>query len=221
MPHRLSRLALAALVVALPACGGGDAEPDTDSLAAESAAAAPAATAPATGADAPLAAADLDAYERALTAEVEVLREAVAKRAAATSQADTIDAMFAAAETQTVAAAAERAGLDASRYRRLDGVFGQVLSARMMNPAMNAMAAELQPADTAYLADLPPARADSMRQQLLSNRAEMQAAFSDSAAYAPIPAALRDSFRQRAEARLDTLWRERFSLRVKAAGIGG
>ncbi|HEY0972485.1 MAG TPA: hypothetical protein VGE02_16060 [Gemmatimonadales bacterium] len=220
-PRTISRLALAALVAALPACGGGDADADTSAVdTALTAAPAAEGSVPA-GADtgSALGEADLEAYERALAAEVEVIRDAVAKQAAARTQRDTIDALFAATEMQSVPAAAERAGIDADRYRRLDNVFGRVLGARAMNPGMSAMVAGMQNADTSFLASLPAAEADSMRARMKANMAEMQSAFSDSAAYAPLPPSLRETFRERAAARLDSLWRERMELRARAAGM--
>ncbi|HEX5581815.1 MAG TPA: hypothetical protein VFX39_09580 [Gemmatimonadaceae bacterium] len=222
MPRTLSRLALATLVAVLPACGGGDTGADTAAADTALGAAAAAEQGAPAGADtgaATLGEADLDAYERALAAEVEVLREAVAKRSAAKTQADSIDALFAATEMQSVPAAAERAGIDADRYRRLDDAFGRVLSARAMNPGMNAMMSEMQNADTSFLATMPAAQADSMRARMKENMGQMQAAFSDSAAYAALPPSLRDTFRERATSRLDSLWRERMELRARAAGM--
>lgn len=223
LPHPSPRRALRllsslSLLTALAACGGG-ADADADSLAAAEAeamapeAAAEAASADA-GAEAELGAADLDAYERALAAEVEVLREAVEARARARTGEDTLSAIMAATDMQSVPAAAQRAGLDADRYRRLENAFGPALSGRMMNPAMREMTAQ---ADTSAIANLPAEEQARAR----ANMAEMAAAFSDSATYRSVPPALHDAFKQRADQRLDALFKERFELRARAAGLGG
>ena len=207
----------AVAVLPLVACAGGDAETDTAAADSATAPAAVAEAPAATEAAAPLSEADLDVYQRALTAEVELLREAVAKRAAAKTNADTLSAMMAATDMQSMPAAAERAGIDVSRYRALDEAFGSALSARMMNPAMQNMAAQ---ADTSYFATLPAEQAKQQREQFLAGRRQMEAAFGDSATYRAVPPALRDAFKARAAAGLDSLWRQRFELRAKAAGLG-
>lgn len=213
--RRARRLVALSLLAVTAACGGGDGD-EADSLAAEETAAADtaAAAAAAPAAEAELGAADIDAYERGLAAEVEVLREVVDRRAKARTGEDTLSVMMAATEMQSVPAAAERAGLDVDRYRRLENAFGPVLSARVMNPTLRAQTAQ---ADTSQLAQLPAEAQERAR----ANMREAAAAFSDSATYARLPAALHDAFKQRADARLDALWRERNELRARAAGLGG
>ena len=216
-PRRSRRVVALSLLAVTVACSGGD-DAAADSLAAatdaaETAAAATAA-APAAQTEAELGAADVDAYERGLAAEVEVLREAVERRAGARTGEDTLSAIMAATEMQSVPAAAERAGLDVDRYRRLENAFGQVLSKRVMNPALLAQTAQ---ADTSQLAQLPAEAQERAR----ANMREAAAAFSDSATYRTLPPALHDTVRQRADARLDALWKERNELRARAAGLGG
>lgn len=197
----------------LAACAGGtDAADEVDSLAlADSATAAPtAAPAPDVAAEPTLA--DLEAYDRALAAEVEVLRSVLEQRAAARSGADTIAALLAATEGETAPIAAERAGIDVDRYRRLDDAFGSALAARAMNPGMRAMYA-----DTSAIADLPADAQEAAR----ANVREMMAAFSDSATYRSVPPALHEELTRRAEASLDSLFKERLTLRMRAAGQGG
>jgi hypothetical protein len=219
LPLRRSRRLVALSFLALTAaCGGGGDDAAADSLLAEepapvdSTAIGAAVAAPA--GDAELTEGDLEAYERGLAAEVEVLREAVERRANARTGEDTLSAIMAATDMQSVPAAAERAGLDADHYRRLEGAFGPVLSKRIMNPGMREQTAQ---ADTSQLAQLPAEEAERVR----ANLREMAAAFSDSAAYSTLPPALVETFRQRADARLDALWRERMELRARAAGLGG
>jgi hypothetical protein len=205
--------------LSLAACGaGGDGEgADSADSAAESVSVATGSEAPA-GSAAPteLAEADLDAYERALTAEVELLREAVRQRDAARTDADTLNAMTAAMEAQTVPAAAERAGIPEDHYRRLDDAFGRAVGARLQNPGMRSMMAN---PDTSFLADLPAAQAEQQRAQLRENLRQAEAAYGDSATYASVPPALLEPFKARAAATLEALWRERMELRLKAAGL--
>ena len=221
MPALTIRRSLGALAACalLAACAGGGVAAD-DTAAADTSsggtAATAAADAPASEADAPLGEADLDAYARALEAEVALLRTAVERRAQAKTGEDTLSAMLAATESETVPAAARQAGLDADRYRRLDDAFGRAVGARLQNPGM--LAAMANP-DTSFLKDLPADQAAQQRAQLAKNMADMQAAWGDSATYASVPPALLDRFKEVAAARLDALWRERFELRARAAGI--
>ena len=208
-------LALAVALAPLAACSGGG-DTDTDSLAATAdSAAAPSATA---DADTAVSEADLEIYERALAAEIAVLRDVQARMSVAKSANDSMTALFAAAQTETEPAAATRAGIDVDRYRRLDHVFGSAIASRQMNPGMQAMMTNV---DTSYLRDLPADQAAAQREQLLKNMQDAQAAFSDSATYRTVPAELREPFKQRAAAQLDSLWKERLTLRVRIAGIGG
>lgn len=219
----LSRLACCVLVLAaapLAACsGGGDGDADSLAAAADSATAPSAAAAVADGdAAAALSEADIDRYARALTAEVTILREAQARMAAARSNADSMSALFAAAQAETEPEAAQRAGIDVDHYRHLDQVFGSAIAGRQMHPGMQAMMSNV---DTSHLKDLPADQAAAQRAQLRQNMQEAQAAFSDSATYRTVPAELLAPFKQRAAAQLDSLWKERLTLRARIAGIGG
>jgi hypothetical protein len=217
----LSRPARCVIVLALAplaACGGaGDADADTLATVVDSTAAASTAAPPA-DANAALSESDIDTYQRALAAEIAVLRDAQARMAAAKSNTDSMSALFAAAQSETEPAAAERAGIGVDRYRQLDQAFGSALAARQMNPGMQAMMANV---DTSYLKELPADQAAAQREQLRKNMEESQAAFSDSATYRNVPAELREAFKQRATAELDSLWKERFALRARIAGLGG
>ena len=221
-PHSRHRLPLGVLAACLTlgACGGGSDAADDSATAADSAvAAAPAASAASAGApgDAPITEADLDAYAGALTAEVALLQEAVQQRQAARTGEDTLSAMMAATEMQSVPAAAEKAGIDPDRYRALDNALGRAVGARLQNPGMMKMTLE---ADTSFLAQLPAEQAEQQRAQLRKNLQDAQAAWGDSATYASVPPALVERFKERAGARLDSLWRLRFELRARAAGLG-
>ena len=223
--HRSIAAALLALALAFPlACGkGDDAEAeagDTAAATADEAAAeggeASTAAAPPPPADAPnpvtapLAAEDFDRYERGLTAEIAAVRKAIADRRAAKSSTDSLSAQFAALESGTQEAGAQAAGVPVDRYRHIHQELGSTISARVMNPTM----LKNLP-DSAAIKDLPAERQEEARK----NMREMRAAFSDSAAYHRIPPELQDAFKARASARLDTLWKELFALRMQAAGI--
>ena len=202
-PLRLATLALLAGV--LVACGGdadegADTASTTESAAAASPSPSPSAST-ASDASAPITESDFATYERGLEAEIALWRQMHADLRAARSAADTLRIMMLPQTVQEQAA--QRAGIDVYRYRHLDNMLGQALSARLMNPAMQ----KAMTADTSTLAQLPKEQADQMR----ANMREMQAAFSDSAVYTIVPPDLRERFKQRAEARLDTLWRERFA----------
>jgi len=176
----------------------------------ESAAPATSSGAQTTGFDAPVTAADIDLYERALTAEIAEVRKALDKRRSAKTSTDTLAAMSAALDMNTTPAAAEKAGIPVERYRYLESVFGRAISARKMNPAMAKMGE-----DTSSIAQLPPEAQERARKNL----AELRAQNSDSVTLQTIPPELRDQFKQRAATRLDTLWSELFALRARAAGL--
>jgi hypothetical protein len=217
--HRVPLGVLAACLT-LGACGGGADTADDGGTAADSAvAAAPATSDASAGApsDAPVTEADLDVYATALAAEVELLQQAVQQRQAARTGEDTLSAMMAATEMQSVPAAAEKAGIDPDRYRALDNAFGRAVGARLQNPGMMKMTLE---ADTSFLAQLPAEQVEQQRAQLRKNLQDAQAAWGDSATYASVPPALVERFKERAGAQLDSLWRLRFELRARAAGLG-
>ena len=215
------------LALALPlACGKGD---DAEQAAGDSAGdvedsaggaggaatdaaagAAPPAADAANPVTAPVTADDFDRYERGLTAEIAAVRKAIADRRAAKSSADSLTAQFAALETGTQEAGAQAAGVPVNRYKHLDQQLGGTISARVMSPAM----LKSMP-DSSALKDLPA----DQQEQARKNMREMRAAYSDSAVHQRIPAELQSAFKSRASARLDTLWKELFALRMQAAGI--
>jgi len=213
-------LTLGALVLA--GCGGGD-DPAADSTAAAAAGdTTAAAVSDGTPSDAPsgvpsgapITAADLDVYERALTAEIALVNDAIARKARATTAEDSMTATFDALDMQTEPEAARQAGIPVDRYRQLGNVLGGALARRQMNPGMQSMMAGM---DTSGIGTQPT----EVQERLRQNMREAAAAFSDSATYREVPPALREEFKRRAEGGLDSLWRELFARRAAAAGLGG
>jgi hypothetical protein len=213
-------LTLGALVLA--GCGGGD-DPAADSTAVDAAGDTSIGAAVADGvpsdapagapADAPITAADLDVYQRALTAEIALVNDAIARKARATTAEDSMTAMLDALDMKTEPEAARQAGIPVERYRQLGSVLGGALARRQMNPGMQSMMAGM---DTSGIGTQPADVQERMRQ----NMREAAAAFSDSATYREVPPALREEFKRRAEGGLDSLWRELFARRAAAAGLG-
>ena len=213
-------LTLGALVLA--GCGGGD-DPAADSTAVDAAGDTTAAAvsdgtpsdAPSSvPSDAPITAADLDVYQRALTAEIALVNDAIARKARATTAEDSLTAMADALDTNTEPEAARQAGIPVERYRQLGSVLGGALARRQMNPGMQGMLAGM---DTSGIGTQPT----EVQERLRQNMREAAAAFSDSATYREVPPALREEFKRRAEGGLDSLWRELFARRAAAAGLGG
>jgi hypothetical protein len=226
MPH-LSRplaAALLTLAVAAPLACGKRADKDADTASAAQSAdaesadstassgAAPAPAASESPADAPITAADIDAYERGLAAELAAVRKAQEQMRGAKSANDTLEAMTASLDMQTQPEAAKAAGISVDRYRYLNTVLGGAISARKMNPALANMASQM---DTSQLASMPK----EAQEQARKNMREMQAQSSDSVIYRDVPPALRDQFKQRVATRLDTLWSELFAARARVAGL--
>ena len=109
-----------ALTLTVAACAGGGEQAVPDSSAAPAAAEA---STPSSSAEtaAPLAftAADLEAYERGIMREAELVRAARARGAAATTPAERGAAAQAEWEDATIPGGAEAAGMPAARYRQL------------------------------------------------------------------------------------------------------
>ena len=220
-------LTVTALAIALTTSVGckGEAGADADTAAepgaADTASAAPGASGssassgssaaePSTPSDAPITAADIDAYERGLAAEVAEVRKVADQMRAAKNSADSTAAMFGSLDTQTQPAGAKAAGIPLERYKHVSILLGSAISARKMNPAMAKMGE-----DTSMIAQLPADR----REEARKNLAQMRAQNSDSVVYRDIPPELREQFKQRAATRLDTLWSELFALRARVAGL--
>ncbi len=122
--YRLSRTAVAMVGALLVACGGkdtsrtdsADAADPADSVAeAPNPAAAPApSTSPTT---APLTVADIDRWQRGMTAELDAVHQAAAKLKSAKTGEDTLSAMMAVQDMSTAAAGAKASGVDEERYK--------------------------------------------------------------------------------------------------------
>ena len=126
MIDRLSRAALAGvLALTLTACGGGDSDGDEAAPAAEaeseagSETAAPAAAdqSPGSPTNTPVTVADIDAWQKAMAAELEAVRAAGAKMKDARTNEDTLSAMMAVQEMATQEAGAKAVGMDLERYK--------------------------------------------------------------------------------------------------------
>jgi hypothetical protein len=123
--RRLAPSLLLCCALALAACGGGgdgassDAAPAAGSGAPAAADGAPAAV--------ELTAADVEAFERGIRRETELVREARARAAAATTPQERGDAMQAEWEDATIPEGAKSAGLPEARYRAVRATIGRVL----------------------------------------------------------------------------------------------
>jgi len=146
--HRPTRsiVALTLAAALLGACGKDKPEAATSAAAqAETAppqAAAPA-VAPAAAAPTPVAAksfvlavADLDLYEQGLDKENALVKAAMERARSASSDAEKLDAKFAATPRQTETEAAGALGVDAGHYRKVKEAVNQILGTQEMNAAL-------------------------------------------------------------------------------------
>ena len=203
---RPARLALlAAALLSVTACGGGDADAAAEdgAVAAEGdgSSAPPAAAAAPTGmaADAPVAVADIERWERGLAAELKAVEEASEKLRTARTGEDTLTAMMSANETATRATGASAAGLDESRYGVVRSTLSEIVGA--MAPL------EAETDVTKMSAEMVKMLQDG-RDQALARASE------------GVPAEVVEALRPRAA----ELRRQDLALvgaRLKAAGIGG
>lgn len=128
----IARIASAFAVVLLLACGGGQeeavvADGSSPAPAEDAAASAPASTQ--ADADEPVAftEADLDAYERGMAAEIEIIKAAQQRQASAKTPEERAEAMQAQWDDQSAPAAAKAAGIDPEAYRRTRDAVHHVL----------------------------------------------------------------------------------------------
>ena len=123
MIERLPRAALACvLTFALVACGAGDSDTEGDAPPADAPAAgddAPAAaeTDPAGAATAPVTVADIDAWQKGMTAELQAVRDAGARMKEAKTNDDSLAALMAVQESATQEVGAGASGLELQRYK--------------------------------------------------------------------------------------------------------
>lgn len=174
-----SRAAAALLfVVSLAAgCGRGqhdDAAADTTAAAQDTAsgaeqdtASAPTATPvgaasqPGAATSAPLSVADIDRWQRGMTAELEAVKEAGAKLASAKTGEDSVNAMFAANDMGTRPAGAKAAGVDEERYQ-------------FIRTTLSSAVAQLTPVEQEMnVSEMPKAMLDEMKKNRAAAVARM------------------------------------------------
>lgn len=191
------------------ACGGRDAGEDadpSDAAAAESEAPAEGESAPANATpaadpsaaiDAPLTTADIDRWQKGMAGELEAVRAASAKMKSAKTGEDTLSAMMAVQEMNTIPAGAQAAGVELQRYK----VVRSNLSA-----AASYLAPELGGIDPAMLS---PAQRDELKQMNETQLKQLEST---------VPAEVVEALRPRAaELRKQDL--ELVGARLKGAGM--
>ena len=172
-PTSYAALALLALLALLAACGGGEGSADSDTAASATDAAS---TSPAGGAvTASFTAADVEAYERGLAKEIELVHAAQERARTATTPEERGAAMQAQWEDQTIPEGARSAGLSEERYRQIrtavHGVLqtldfqGKIEGPLSMDTARADAEMKARLARDAY-ADLDPASADALRARM-------------------------------------------------------
>ena len=218
--YGISRWSVAfALVLTAAACGGSDDETAADDQAADTAAlGAPPMEAATAESGAPITAADLDAYERGMQKEKEIVEEIVKKAENATSDGDQMQLMMAAMEDQTIDDGAQAAGLSLERYRDLRNRMTNMLGASsrsIMGSALRDQARQSEAeVDNLAKQGLPAAQIEQMRQsnkQMIEQLDAQEKTVLDQLA----PDA-RETFNQRV-LRLDSLRMTTVGLRVKVA----
>lgn len=198
MIDRLSRAALAwVLVLAPAACGGGESDADEAAPPAEAGVdtgaggeAAPPGSDASAGAPAPLTVSDIDSWQKGMAAELEVVRAAGVKLKEAKTGDDTLAAMMSMQEMATQEAGAKAAGLDLERYKfvnselsaavsyltpQLGGIDTTMLSPAQRNELRESNAAQLKQMEDRVPAEVVEAlrpRAAELRKQSLELVAE-------------------------------------------------
>ncbi len=193
--------ALAALLAACAGGGDGEGNAEDSAAAAESAAAAVPATPPSMqGAptDAPLTVADLDAYEKGVAREIEVIDAAAKDLGAAKSSTDTLAALGKAMEHETRAAGAAAAGVPIDRYRTISTTVDGWLGGASMDEPMRKQLDDSEKG----IADLPADQQAAMKANLAERRKELEQM--RETREAGIPAEIREALRTRGP-RLDSL----------------
>jgi hypothetical protein len=207
MIERHLRAALACvLALTVSACGGGDDDdnaPRSDAAAEVDTSASEAPPAPAqaagapSGATAPVTVADIDRWQKGMTAELEAVRAGGRKMKEARTNEDTLSAMMAVQETATQEAGAKAAGLDLERYKFIRSELSAAVS--YMTPHLGGI-------DTTMLSQ---GQRDELRQ---SNEAQLKQMEER------VPAEVVEALRPRAEA-LRTQNLELVGMRLKSAGM--
>ncbi|MBX6365058.1 MAG: hypothetical protein IRZ00_14410 [Gemmatimonadetes bacterium] len=209
MPHRRPLLPLVVSLLVMSAFACGRAQPAAESgeaagPAADAPAAQPAPAAPSPAEPTVLTAADLDAYERGVQAELDALRRAAERLKAATTADDTLNAIGDALPANLQKIGAQGAGMALERWTSVSRQIEAALQARA-GSAMMARMAVPQGVDTA---SLPPEARARVRENL--EQMQAQAGQQEAQAYASLPPDLVETFKARAP-HLD-------SLRLRLAG---
>jgi hypothetical protein len=199
---------LAVLALTLPllsqACGERKAASDEESAAATSPAERPAQQPQpaATQASYVLTASDLDAYEKGMSRENELLRVSLQKLKAARSAGDTVGAMAQAQPQQTEPEGARAAGVPVDRYREIKAAVGDVLGRAEAAQMMQSQMGDTSGMDAATKAQM---------------RANMAQAGAQADPYGGLPSDVASAFRSR-QARLETLRAENVKALFAMAG---
>ena len=174
-PRTLRPAVILTLLLAVAACGRDEKAADGDAGAASASANATAANAGAANAAVALTDADLDAWERGMTKEVELVQAAQQRAATATTPQARGEAMQAQWKEQTMPGGAESAGLPLARYRdvreTVNGVLetldfqGKIAGPLSMDTTHATPEMRQRLASDPYAA-LPPASAAALRARL-------------------------------------------------------
>lgn len=205
MIDRLSRAALAWVLVLTPAaCGGGESDADEAAPPAEAGAdtgaggeAAPPASDASAGAPAPVTVSDIDSWLKGMAAELEVVRAAGVKLKEAKTGDDTLAAMMSMQEMATQEAGAKAAGLELERYKFVNSE---------LSAAVSYLTPQLGGIDTTMLS---PAQRDELRESNAAQLKQMEDR---------VPGEVVEALRPRAaELRKQSL--ELVAERLKSAGV--
>jgi hypothetical protein len=165
MIDRFARASLASvLALTLTACGGEDsrsdeAPPPADAAAEAGSEAAPPASDASAGSPAPVTVADIESWQKGMTAELDAVRAAGTQLKEAKTGDDTLSAMMGMQEMATQEAGAKAAGLDLERYKFVNSE---------LSAAVSYLTPEIGGIDTTMLS---PAQRDELRE---SNAAQLK-----------------------------------------------
>ena len=211
----LSTLAMA-LLIAAAACGGSDDENADEQIAEEQPV--NSALPPSEAAAAPLTVADIDAYERGMQKEKQILEELVKKAENTTDDQEQLQLMTQAMENQTMDDGAQAAGMPLDRYKqlrqRMDVVLGSS-SQSIMGSALREQAKQSEAQIDAMAAqDMAAERIEEMRKTMREMQEQYDA--QEKKALEQIAPDARASFAQRVLS-LDSLRMVTAGLRIKVA----
>lgn len=207
-----------ALLIAVAACGGAEDESSNEQMAEEPPANNALPQGEVAAAPAPLTAADIDAYERGMQKEKQILEELVKKAENTTDDQQQLELMTQAMEHQTMDDGAQAAGISLERYKQLRQRMDLVLGASshsIMGSALRQQAklSEAQ-IDTMAAQGMPRERVEEMRKG--ARQMQEQYDTQEKASLEQIAPDARASFSQRV-LRLDSLRMVTAGLRIKVA----